>query len=474
MYVLNPVHPQFQRLSDFLASSLRRISSIVGRPESQPIEFLARDERQSAVRKRLENATFKTGIPSALNACVGENGNPGAIDYARGYASAATLLLDTVIADWVNAYGKNFHADEFVYPISFNMRHAVELHLKEAAAKLISLSKYRQRLTDIDLKATHDLFKLWKFLKENAPLIDRRLQPILLSMDSYVVDIAEVDATGQVFRYPFDTESKKHLVEVAIINLVILRDRFGQLKGLLEELFRLNEELQREYGLGTFTKSLSRHDLSVIAERLPERRRWAEDVFTEIRAEIQRDYMLGSRECSRAFDLIQRNYQLAAKISIELPLAYLGEPDLFAFLDTWCRQHELESYKAALEPSAEIDLKSKGLSFEQIVDSRKELGPVLKNLAKALTIQKLAEIDALYYFANDTRYSEEFVEIRGQYLRRYKVTNDLSHGIQHMLEKTGAMTNLLQSLHALGQRTLVLKIAARYGLENHLQYILKS
>jgi hypothetical protein len=470
------VHPQFQRLSDFLASSLRRISSIVGRPESQPVEFLARDERPPAARKRLENATFKNGIPSALNACVGENGNPGAIDYARGYASAATLLLDMVIEDWSSAYGKNFHADEFVYPICFNMRHAVELHLKEAAARLISLSEHRQPLSDIDLKATHDLFKLWTFLKESAPLIDRRLQPILLSMDEYVVDIAEVDATGQVFRYPFDTESKKHLVEVAIINLVILRDRFRQLKDQLEKLFRLSEELQQEYCLGTFTKSLSRHDLSVIVERLPERRRWAEDIFTEIRAGIRSDYTLGSRECSDAFDLIQQNYQLAAKIGIELPLAYLREDDLFAFLDTWSRQHELESYKAALDPSAEIDLKSKELSFdfEQIVGSRKELGPAVKNLAKALTIQKLSEIDALYYFAHDTRYSEEFVAIRYQYLRRYEVTNDISHGIQHMLEKTGAMTYLLQSLHALGQRTLVSKIAARYGLENHLQYILKN
>ncbi|MHB9157521.1 MAG: hypothetical protein ACYC2D_05725 [Thiobacillus sp.] len=453
---------------------MRWISSLVGCPESQPIEFLAEGERPPAVKKRLKNATFKTGSPSALNACVGENGNPGAIDYARGYASAATLLLDMVIADWVNAYGKNFHADEFVYPISFNMRHAVELHLKEAAARLISLSEHRLPLADIDLKATHDLFKLWTFLTESAPHIDRRLQPILLSMDEYVVDIAEVDATGQVFRYPFDTESKKHLVEVAIINLVVLRDRFRQLKELLEKLFRLNEELQREYRLGTFTKSLSRHDLSVIAERLPERRRWAEDVFTAARAGIRRDYTLGSRECSDAFDLIQGNYQLASKIGIELSLAYLREHDLFAFLDAWCRQHELESYKAALDPSVKIDLNSKELSFEQIVDSHKELGPAIENLAKALTIRKLSEIDALYYFASDTRYSEEFVEIRDQYLRRYEVTNEFSHGIQHMLEKTGAMTYLLQSLQALGQRTLVSAIAARYGLKNHLQYILKT
>jgi EAL domain-containing protein (putative c-di-GMP-specific phosphodiesterase class I) len=87
----------------------------------------------------------------------------------------------------------------------------------------------------------------------------------------------------------------------------------------------------------------------------------------------------------------------------------------------------------------------------------------------------LCEIDALYYFARDPKYSEEFVQIRAQYLRRYEVNpNELSHGVQHMLEKTGAMTNLLQSLHALGQRTLVSKLAARYGLMDHLQYILKN
>lgn len=464
-----------QRLSDFVVSLIRRISSIVGCPESQPIEFAAANEQATPARRRLENATFRTGSPSALNACVGENGSPDAIDYARGYASAATLLLDMVITDWDKTCSRNFHADEFVYPICFNMRHAVELHLKEAAAKLISLSEHRRPLGDIDLKTTHDLFKLWKFLKESAPLIDRRLPPLLISMDEYVVDIADVDATGQVFRYPYDTEFQKHLVEVSIINVVILRKRFGQLKELLEKLFRLNEELQREYRFGTFTKSLSRHDLSVIAERLPERGGWAEDAFTEIRAKIRRDYKLGSRECSDALNLIQRNYQFAAKIGIEFPLAYLREHDLFVFLDAWCINHDLGLYKAALDPLAEIDLEPKEWDIEQIMDSRKELMGAVDSLVDVLTIQMLSEIDALYYFAEDTRYSEEFVEIRSHYLRDYEVNmNDFGHGLRHILEKTGALSKLMQSLYALGQHTLISKISGRYGLGGYLQYILKN
>lgn len=467
--------PYLQHLSDFVVASLRRIWSITGRPELQPIECPTKDEQAVPNRRRIENATFGNGSPSALNACVGENGSPDAIDYARGYASAATLLLDMVITDWDRECSRNFHPDEFVYPICFNMRHAVELHLKEAATTLINLSEHRRPLVDIDLKTTHDLFKLWTFLKESAPFIDRRLPPMLTSMDAYIVDIADIDATGQVFRYPYDTEFKKHLVEVSIINMVKLRERFGQLKELMEKLFRLNEELRREYRLGTFTKSLSRHDLSIIAERLPERECWGDSTFKGIRAQIRLDYSLGSRECSDAFNLIQRNYQFSAKIGIEFPMAYLREQDLFAFLDAWCTQHDLAQYKAALSPLAKIDYEPTEWDFDEVLDSRKKLSVAIDGLLEVLTIQTLSEIDALYYYARETRYSEEFIEIRAQYLRKYKVNmNSFPNGISHILEKTNAMSNLLQSLNSLGQYTLVSKIAGRYGLEEHLQYIFKG
>ncbi len=49
----------------------------------------------------LQNSTFRGAAPTWANACVGNNGSPGIIDYAEGFADAATVLLDQVLADHI-------------------------------------------------------------------------------------------------------------------------------------------------------------------------------------------------------------------------------------------------------------------------------------------------------------------------------------------------------------------------------------
>lgn len=436
------------------------------------------ESEPNLMRERIENDTFRNGVPSALNACVGENGSPDAIVYARGYASAATLLLDRVVEDWAKTNNAKLHPDEFVYPICFSMRHAVELYLKAAVQSLTDMSEHRPLPGDeIDLKTTHDLHKLWRFLTAIAPAIDRRLPPLLASMERHVTDIADVDATGQVFRYPYDTENRKHLVDVSIINVRILREQFGKLEGLLEDLFRLYDELDREYKRLTYTRSLSRHDLSEIAERLLPRNQWRNAAFAGVRDGVKRDYELSSRECTAALKLIEGNYQLAAKIGMELPLAYLKEADLFFFLDVWCNQNDIAVYKETWNPAAHADFDA-GVWMvgeelgDDIAKSHEKLMADIVVLEQALTIEALSEIKALFYFSYDTTYSEDFVRDRERYRNNYTTGLDQPReGIQELLEMVVAMQYILRSLHALGQNSLVSKISTRYELEEHLQYI---
>lgn len=156
--------------------------------------------------KSFANMTFMGANPTWANACVGDNGAPGMVDYAEGFATAANALLDTAIAD----QGTKLTVDTLVYPVCFTMRHAIELFLKNVTVNLAQIGEARGvSLPAFDLVASHDLGRIWAYVKTHAPATDERLAGLVSKLDEYVTDVADMDATGQVFRYPFDLESKK-------------------------------------------------------------------------------------------------------------------------------------------------------------------------------------------------------------------------------------------------------------------------
>lgn len=225
-----------------------------------------------------ENATFRGGAPTWANACVGENGNPQIFEYASGFASAANVLLNEVI----KRRGFDLYVDVFVYPICFNMRHAVELFLKGTVNHLAQLASIcSKKIPAFDIAKSHDLGRIWSHVKENAIAADKRYASLINSLEEYVVDIAKIDSTGQVFRYPFDVDNQKHLTDLAVINLALLKKRFNFLEARLRELNRLSESLIDEYGRGTFTPNLSRAQLIEVASLLPSRKNWGEAEFNK-------------------------------------------------------------------------------------------------------------------------------------------------------------------------------------------------
>ncbi|MHA2755918.1 hypothetical protein [Aeromonas dhakensis] len=91
--------------------------------------------------KRLQNLVFR-GVHrlADYNACVGENGHPDKYYYAEGFSEAAFTLIENVMND-------NRHSiDIFIYPICFNLRHAVELYLKALWDELIILASTQKKL----------------------------------------------------------------------------------------------------------------------------------------------------------------------------------------------------------------------------------------------------------------------------------------------------------------------------------------
>ena len=108
------------------------------------------------------NETFIGGVPTWANACVGENGFPGYWEYAKGFSQAATILINMVLRE----RGLKHSVDMMVYPACFNMRHSVELRLKDAISGLILIEKCRCRNLQFDFAGSHDIGNIWAFFTE--------------------------------------------------------------------------------------------------------------------------------------------------------------------------------------------------------------------------------------------------------------------------------------------------------------------
>lgn len=349
------------------------------------------------------NTTFGGGEPTWANACVGNNGSPGYWDYAKGFSQAANLLLNLVIQD----QGLSLSVDELVYPVCFNMRHSVELRLKGAISELISLESCRDRKLEFDLTGSHDIGNIWKFFSEQSARIDSRYIFINAQLDTKIVDVAQIDATGQTFRYPLDTESQKHLVGVAIINFVKLRESFSELENALDELHNLNRYLCEEYSFGSFTKSLSRKDIFDVASKLPDRSRWIEKSFDEIKSNVKKQFNLGSKELSNCINVIKEHFELAPLIGVSVALLGVSERDVADFVKLWFKLHELpaDTDPVVLEASEY----GSGKMYGSMARNAQVCQDVWEEIGPKLTAKMLAGLSALFYFGRDLDFSERYI-----------------------------------------------------------------
>lgn len=204
--------------------------------------------------------------------------------------------------------------DTLIYPICFCARHHVELFLKEQ----IELIKKMRGVQILGFKSDiHDLKNLWDALIQVAAMTDRRFAAPLDSMKSTILDFAQIDPTGQTFRYPKNTESVKHLVQTPVINVPTLRREFMKLAEHIKDCQYLCDAIGDEYRKGTFTSKLSRHDLETIALALPPRADWATSPeFDEVKARLMAEYGLSGNDFRRALCLIQDHREFCAHIGM--------------------------------------------------------------------------------------------------------------------------------------------------------------
>lgn len=407
------------------------------------------------------NKTFRGSEPTWANACVGENGAPGIIDYASGFAAAANALLDRAIA----THGMELTVDTLVYPVCFTMRHAIELFLKSAAEGLIAIGEMRgTALPPFSHKESHDLGVIWRYVKNHSLTTDERFAEIVSGLNEYVLDVAAMDTSGQVFRYPFDLDNKKHLTEIGIINFLVLKVRFNEVERLLLSLSRMTEELLEEYRWGTFTKKLSRHQLRQLATELPRRSAWSETSFGDVKAALMVKYKLSGNDFSRALTLIQKRHEMAACIGIQVPIPGLTLKALQRFFDSWCNVNEL---RHVIEPPP-----TRIVGSDELHDALLKQDPLqssAKTLASQISFEEFAAIQALFEFESEAPVSEAFDRVL--LIHRQRIDHHSADPIEYlrvlsrMIEKIRAFAQILYSLDMLGQTEILEAVIAQYGLE---------
>ncbi|EOU5204855.1 MULTISPECIES: hypothetical protein [Enterobacteriaceae] len=294
-------------------------------------------DSDSQLPKRNWNALFRGDYElGAYNACVGNNGCPDLYYYADGFADSVFLLIDAL------STGNIAILDTLIYPICFNLRHSVELTIKGQIKDLGQLAKLRKQplASDTDIQKVlnqHDIVNLWTFFSDHAAAFDRRYKEKVTVLEPLIRCIGETDPTGQTFRYSYSTEAKKHLTDVSVINVLVLRDQFRVIRKQLEELTGLTQWLWKEYSTGVFTKNLSREDLHDIAVQLPPRHSWSDPAagLDDIIQTIKSEYGIGSKEVTEALDKIQDCRDLARIIDLPVTIPGLAISDLLTLNEYW-------------------------------------------------------------------------------------------------------------------------------------------
>lgn len=417
------------------------------------------------------NSTFCAADPWWANACVGNNGDPSYVDYSQGFSTAANVLIDQVLA----GEGIKLSVDTLIYPVCFNMRHSVELRLKGAIQELIEIAEIKALKISFDLTGSHDIGNIWSFFKEQSEKIDHRYTFINNLIHSTIHDIASIDATGQTFRYPTNTESQKHLTEVSCINFLTLKFKFNLLETNLDKLHQLNRWLQQEYSQRTFTRNLSRQMIYSLAMELPRTSEWNRSEFNIIKTHLKSKYSISSNELGKAIDLIKSHYSLSPLIERARPLLGITKAQLFDFFDAWTEQNT-----EYIAPSQNDELftysEASNSMLGDIIERAKRRTKIQNKFKTTITPEYLAGLHTLFYFSYERQFSEHYaalydIEFREKSSAPKPNKNESIKDFMHIFDKTNAMQNIITSLFSIGHKEIAEEIIEKYKVSDSVGWI---
>lgn len=391
------------------------------------------------------NKTFRGAEPSGFNACVGENGNPSYTEYANGFAEAAIYLINIAIDE--------VRMDELIYPICFNMRHAVELRLKQF---VFELSGIRENVNINDFKDTklHSIKNIWEYYKGKAIEVDRRFYNKLLDIEEIVLDIAEIDPTGQVFRYPYSTGNAKHLIDVSLINLVHLKSIFTELQKNLENIQFFTSALKEEYQTGTYTTVSSRNDIEQISKILPNALEWRNNInkCLDIKERVVEIFSISSNEFGRIKNIIEKHYSFSKNVGIEVSLKYSSLDDWLAVFNAFNFNREKSYVNTEIVPSNSI-------GFDDVASAGVGITDSVKYCIERIDIEAFIDIFSVYEVGRYGKYCEYYDQILKSEINlsaRHKANSiERKNYIHYVMAKSNFHKFAIKGLIILGQCSIL-------------------
>lgn len=269
------------------------------------------------------NNPFEFHETDLFIACVGENGGTDNFDIREGFKSSVNIMI--------NAVENGEYEDTLIYPVVYNARHSVELSLKIILEHLIYIYDIKKQTFATEDKRklyTHDI-RLLDSIVAKYYLIDRRIVEKYDMVRPYLQDYY-FDTKGDVFKYESDHNGNPHLIKLGIssISYDVLKRKYNEMMEIFDGLVFEMMYLSKEYGVGTFTKNLSREDLKNIAKILPPRANWREEIFAVQKEVIKKKYKIGSKEFSEALNIIQKHREFCVYIEMEQKLGNIPENEL--------------------------------------------------------------------------------------------------------------------------------------------------
>jgi len=158
------------------------------------------------------------------NACLNfTHGKNTWLGYSIGYKRGAAILSDFVC-------NQQEYQDTLIFPILFLYRHYIELMLKKILSNCAVVSE-----KDIKFKH-HNLKKYWELAKENIKMCSEDPLPkeFIISIDSIVDQLNDVDSASDAFRYPSRKDGTPTLSGITYVNIKQLSEEIDKISGMLE------------------------------------------------------------------------------------------------------------------------------------------------------------------------------------------------------------------------------------------------
>lgn len=367
-------------------------------------------------------------------ACVGTNG--GTYDeYIRsGFHEAIPGIIKQVY--------ETGSSDILVYPLVFCARHSVELGLKIILRAILNICLIKgQKPEDIEhiLKNTHthDVMRLSNEINLHLS-VDGRLKEYYEPIEEYLDDYA-IDPEGDAFRYAFSTSNVPHMEsrDITHVSLDIFSENYFEISKRIDGCILALNYFNMEYRLGTFTRSLSRHQIEEISLLIGDIQIWNTD-----KEEIKRRYNISSKELTDAVNIIKEHWSFSANIGMERPYPGISNEGLIAYKEYAQKMTDAEYKSKKNTPFGE---------FEEVTHDKTAFDQAQNEFLAIISYNELVFLVACIEIAKrEELFSEHLDEVIQEFNEGY--SSDCSR-LVHKLGFGRLNAYLLKGLSICGQTT---------------------